>query len=396
MNVLGVKEEGHGNFLFRVKFRLSCMITCPECNQCFAEIDGSCALCRSLRRLALEARAVAPALRGWVVDQTRVWVSLLQEESLKWGVAQAEARRQEEARQAAAAATSKAGSPVVASSLEAEVPAGEKALPVKTEPAEESTKGECVISPGTISSPPGEEQTEPQEEEVSVRVKVEEKEASPAKKKKKDKKKKTRERTCHEREKSASAEKTHTKRDKATKRNKKSSSRSRKRRRRSEDRRRSSSRSERRSAAKGSRRPPEPAYPPSEWHGQAETPGYYTPRDREYRSYSSQGWTYYTPRYGEYAEESPPRWGTNKGLTKRKKQAEWRRYSGRSRWWPQSCTVQQPLREQAKLLLRLSWEGCEDWGGRQLQSREKREWKRIKTLKIPFWLEISLRLPLPQ
>ena len=326
MNVLGVKEEGHGNFLFRVKFRLSCMITCPECNQCFAEIDGSCALCRSLRRLATEARAVAPALRGWVVDQTRVWVSLLQEESLKWEVAQAEARRREEARQAAAAATSKAVSPVVATSSAAEGPAGEGEHPVKTEPAEESKRGECIISPGTISSLPEGDQTEPQEEEVAVPASVEEKGTSSAKKKKKDKKKKTKEETCHERERSASEEKAHIKKDKATKRKKKSSSRSRKRRRRSEDRRRSSSRSRRRSLARGSRKPPEPAHPPTEWHGRAETPRYYTPRDREYRNYSAQSWNY-TPRYGEYVEESPPRWGQNKGLTKRKKQAEWRSYN---------------------------------------------------------------------
>ena len=221
MNVLGVKEEGHGNFLFRVKFRLSCMITCPECNQCFAEIDGSCALCRSLRRLATEARAVARALRGWVVDQTRVWVSLLQEESLKWEVAQAEARRREEARQAAAAATSKAVSPVVATSSAAEGPAGEGEHPVKTEPAEESKRGECIISPGTISSLPEGDQTEPQEEEVAVPASVEEKGTSSAKKKKKDKKKKTKEETCHEREKSASEEKAHIKKDKATKRKRK-------------------------------------------------------------------------------------------------------------------------------------------------------------------------------
>ena len=74
------------------------------------------------------------------MDQTRVWVSLLQEENLKWEAAQAEARRREETRLAEEAATSKAASPVVSTPGIAELPNQGVEVPPKSEVKEEADK----------------------------------------------------------------------------------------------------------------------------------------------------------------------------------------------------------------------------------------------------------------
>ena len=313
--------RGFENPFFR-KVSAQLMNPCGDCQQAFADIDGTCALCRSLRRLCLEARRVTPALRGWVVDQTRVWVSLLQEESQKWEAAQEEARRREESRLAAEAATSKAASPVVAGSHPAEAEVTEEVEPVKAPTVKVKEERECIISPGTVSSPP-ESKEEIVEEEPTPPPKVS---LEKTEVKKKKKKKKAEEPHQEEKEKSVKKEKTASKKDKVPKRKRKSSSRSRRRRRRSDSRRRSPSRSRRRTLSPQRRPPPEPVNPPSNWRGEDQVGRHYTPKAREYQSYSTSQWTY-TPSYREYAEESPPRWGKNKGLTKRKKQAEWRSYN---------------------------------------------------------------------
>lgn len=106
-----------------------------------------------------------------MVDQTRVWVSLLQEESQKWEAAQEEARRREESRLAAEAATSKAASPVVAGSHPAEAEVTEEVEPVKAPTVKVKEERECIISPGTVSSPP-ESKEEIVEEEPTPPPKV--------------------------------------------------------------------------------------------------------------------------------------------------------------------------------------------------------------------------------
>ena len=92
---------------FSVKFRLQHMQTCSDCQQYLAEIDGLCAFCRSVQRLTSELRRLGPCLRGWAIDQTRVWVSIVQEKAGKWEKGAEAARKAAEA-----AATSKAASPV--------------------------------------------------------------------------------------------------------------------------------------------------------------------------------------------------------------------------------------------------------------------------------------------
>ena len=106
MNVLGSKDE-LVDTSFSVKFRLQHMQTCSDCQQYLAEIDGLCAFCRSVQRLTSELRRLGPCLRGWAIDQTRVWVSIVQEEAGKWEKGAEAARKAAEA-----AATSKAASPV--------------------------------------------------------------------------------------------------------------------------------------------------------------------------------------------------------------------------------------------------------------------------------------------
>ena len=113
MNEPGSKEDLVETTIFR-RVSAHFMQQCSECQQYLAEIDGVCALCRSLGRLCFEARQLGPCLRTWVVDQTRVWVSVLQEEGLKWRKGQEEARRAAEA----AAAASKAPSPAVSAAQE--------------------------------------------------------------------------------------------------------------------------------------------------------------------------------------------------------------------------------------------------------------------------------------
>jgi outer membrane biosynthesis protein TonB len=121
-----------------------------------------------------------------VVDQTRVWVSLLQEESQKWEAAQEEARRREESRLAAEAATSKAASPVVAGSHPAEAEVTEEVEPVKAPTVKVKEERECIISPGTVSSPP-ESKEEIVEEEPTPPPKVSLEKTEVKKKKKKKK-----------------------------------------------------------------------------------------------------------------------------------------------------------------------------------------------------------------
>ena len=284
------------------------MIGCAECQQYPAEIDGCCSLCRSLRRLAVEARRVSSSLRGWVIDQTRVWTSLLQEEEQKWE----KARLREEARLAEAAATAKAPSPVVPEPPGVEIAASSTPGPEKVEPGLENLPREGGVSPGHISSPSA-------EEEESVKIEEEENLPLPEKEvvseppaKKKDKKKKEKDRLEKTSETATPVKKA--KKEKNHKRKRKSSSRSRKKPRRSTPRRARSSRSprsrSRRSPRRGDQRPPEPRYPPAGWRGAS-----------GHHRYSNSG-------YRRDQEEDFERWGQNKGITKRKKQHEWRCNNG--------------------------------------------------------------------
>ena len=283
------------------------MIGCVDCQQYFAEIDGRCALCRSLQRLTVEARRVSPPLRGWVVDQTRIWIAILQEEEQKWERAKA----QEEARLAAAAATSKAISPVVAEAAGTEGLPQAVPGPAKVEPGTEEAVREGEVSPGVVSTPSEEKEEEVAiEEEEKPPVPVKEEPVEPAGKKK-EKKKKDKDRPEVKEE--VAKEEKKVKKEKNPKKKRKSRSRSRRMprsrsRRRARSDRSSRSRS-RRSPRKGDQGPPEPRSPPRGWQGSSGQHGFYSSSHRS------------------YPEEGFERWGKNKGTTKRKKQQEWRNYN---------------------------------------------------------------------
>lgn len=289
------------------------MVACVDCHQYLADIDGTCPLCRALRRLSLEARSLPVALRSWATDQARVWVSLLQEERLKFLICSQQAAE----RQAVAASTPKASSPVVfgeatPTTTEAVLPAATKeepaaegegrlASPEKPEESKESQEVQAPSSPTGVAVP--EEKTEEKTE-----------------KKHKDSKK-HKERTSKRKasEDSFSRKREVAKKDKAKKKSKKSRSRRRKtspsHEKREERSRSSRSPIVRNSAARGHRdrtaRPPEPEHPPSGWSNSG---------------YFQRGWHY----YGGYRGQQPRRegedaWGENKGVKKREKQKAWRR-----------------------------------------------------------------------
>ena len=118
--------------------------SCKDCGLGYAEIDGVCSFCRALRRFVLESRRLPLGLRNWATDQTRVWVSILQEEALKFQVA-------EEERQVRESATPKAASPVV--------------------PGESGPPSKGGAPPAGGPAEPSEPAKEPKEEEGGAAVK---------------------------------------------------------------------------------------------------------------------------------------------------------------------------------------------------------------------------------
>ena len=284
MNVLGSKDE-LVDTSFSVKFRLQHMQTCSDCQQYLAEIDGLCAFCRSVQRLTSELRRLGPCLRGWAIDQTRVWVSIVQEEAGKWEKGAEAARKAAEA-----AATSKAASPVTSK---------EEVKSEKREPL--APKGR-EVSPGKISSPSEGIPVE-NEELLPPAVKQEDIEEEPRRKEKKTK------------EDIAAPEERKEKKDTKTKKEKaKKKSRSRPRRSRRDSRRPRRDRNSRptskggESPRRGDCRPPEPANPPSSWRGYSQHRDYFQ--------------SYYLPPGN--SDRYDANWGENKGQKKRKKQHEWR------------------------------------------------------------------------
>ena len=212
MNVLGSKDE-LVDTSFSVKFRLQHMQTCSDCQQYLAEIDGLCAFCRSVQRLTSELRRLGPCLRGWAIDQTRVWVSIVQEEAGKWEKGAEAARKAAEA-----AATSKAASPVTFTQPVPEAgdqPAKEEVKSEKREPL--APKGR-EVSPGKISSPSEGIPVE-NEELLPPAVKQEDIEEEPRRKEKK-----TKEDIAAPEERKEKKD-TKTKKEKAKKKSKKSRSR---------------------------------------------------------------------------------------------------------------------------------------------------------------------------
>ena len=299
MNVLGSKDE-LVDTSFSVKFRLQHMQTCSDCQQYLAEIDGLCAFCRSVQRLTSELRRLGPCLRGWAIDQTRVWVSIVQEEAGKWEKGAEAARKAAEA-----AATSKAASPVTFTQPVSEAgdqPAKEEVKSEKREPL--APKGR-EVSPGKISSPSEGIPVE-NEELLPPAVKQEDIEEEPRRKEKK-----TKEDIAAPEERKEKKD-TKTKKEKAKKKSKKSRSRPRRSRRDSRRPRRdrnSRPRSRgRESPRRGDCRPPEPANPPSSWRGYSQHRDYFQ--------------SYYLPPGN--SDRYDANWGENKGQKKRKKQQEWR------------------------------------------------------------------------
>ena len=313
MNVLGSKDELVYTS-FSVKFRLQPMQTCSDCHQYLAEIDGLCPFCRAVQRLNSELRRLGPGLRGWAIDQTRVWASIVQEEAGKWEKG-AEAARKAAEEAASGAATPKAASHTVFSAPEpeaAEQPPGEGQPPkeeVKTEEKEPEAAGPGIVSPGKISSS-SEEEIVPEKEPSPVKEVEEDIESKPKKKEKKSKK------ALEQEESQETVKEKRDKKQKTKKKDKRSRSRTRVARRDSRRPKRGrSSRSrtrERRSPRRGDRRPPEPANPPSGWRGAS-----------QHRTFG--GGQYYPPGDPNRYDAN---WGENKGQKKRKKQQVWR--DGRS------------------------------------------------------------------
>eukprot|EP00435_Cladocopium_sp_Y103_P022672 s1425_g5.t1 len=162
------------NFFHEVSAQLM-LSSCKDCGQGFAEIDGLCSFCRVLARFVAEARRLPLHLRGWATDQTRVWVSLLQEEAHKYQVA-------EEERKVRESATPKAASPCVSGLTGPPKTGGAPTPPAQEEPLgggevtkkeseEEENKGERGASPvGEAKTPRegsglSEEEVEEEEEE---------------------------------------------------------------------------------------------------------------------------------------------------------------------------------------------------------------------------------------
>ena len=224
MNALECKDEQtnmfNDGFFRRVSAQL--MVACADCQQYLADIDGTCPLCRALRRLSLEARSLPVALRTWATDQARVWVSLLQEERLKFLICSQQAAE----RQAVAASTPKASSPVVFG--EPTPTTTQETLPAATK-EEPAAEGE-----GRLASPEEPEETKESQESqapsspIEVAVPEEKAEEKTEKKHKDSKKHKERSTKRKPSEESFSRKREVTKKEKAKKKNKKSRTRKRK------------------------------------------------------------------------------------------------------------------------------------------------------------------------
>ena len=78
------------------------MSTCDICKDAPAEIDGRCPPCRVINKLLGATTRVPPQLKGWLVDQVRIFTAVVEEETAKAEV------QAEQFRKAAEAATPKA------------------------------------------------------------------------------------------------------------------------------------------------------------------------------------------------------------------------------------------------------------------------------------------------